>query len=66
MASLSLESSLQDIRLALRGFRRNLAFSASAVLVIALGTGVATAVFSMAFSALTSWTGVADYDLSER
>lgn len=112
MASLSLESILQDIRLALRGFRRNLTFSAAAVLVMALGTGAATAVFSvvdrllfrslpyaesnqivsvgvtipwmdgefliandylhlrehmtMAFSALTSWTGVADCDLSDQ
>lgn len=102
---------LQDVRFALRSFRRNLSFSVAAVLVIALGGGATAAVFSVvdrllfrslpypasgelvsvgitipwmdgefllandylhlresktpAFSALASWTGVADCDLSE-
>lgn len=111
LASHLLESILQDIRIGLRGFRRNLSFSVAAVLIIALGLGATAAVFSVvdrllfrslpypgserlvsvgvtipwmdgeflmandylhlrehmtvAFSALTSWTGVADCDLSE-
>ena len=102
----------QDLRFALRGFRRNPAFSLTAILVIALGIGATTAVFSVvdrllfrslpypdsdrlvsigviipimdgeflmandyfnlrehpiaAFSAVTSWTGVADCDLTEQ
>jgi putative ABC transport system permease protein len=101
-----------DLRFALRGFRRNPAFSLTAILVIALGIGATTAVFSVvdrllfrslpypesdrlvsigvtipivdgeflmandyfnlrehpiaAFSAVTSWTGVADCDLTEQ
>ena len=102
----------QDLRFALRGFRRNPAFSLTAIVVIALGIGATTAVFSVvdrllfrglpypdsdrlvsigvtipivdgeflmandyfnlrehpiaAFSAVTSWTGVADCDLTEQ
>lgn len=102
----------QDLRFALRGFLRNPAFSLTAILVIALGIGATTAVFSVvdrllfrslpypdsdrlvsvgvtipimdgeflmandylnlrehpiaAFSAVTSWTGVADCDLTEQ
>jgi putative ABC transport system permease protein len=102
----------QDLRFALRGFRRNPAFSLTAILVIALGIGATTAVFSVvdrllfrslpypesdrlvsigvtipimdgeflmandyfklrehpiaAFSAVTSWTGAADCDLTEQ
>jgi predicted permease len=102
---------LQDARFALRGFRRNPAFSLTAILVIAVGTGATAAVFSVVdrllfrslpypqsdrlvsfgitlpfmdgeflmandylylrdhraevFSALTSWTGMADCDLTE-
>ena len=102
----------QDIRFALRGFRRNPAFSLTAILVIAVGISAATSVFSVvdrllfrslpypeadrlvsvgitipmmdgeflmandyfnlrdhrsaAFSAITSWTGAADCDLTEQ
>ncbi|HEY3939983.1 MAG TPA: ABC transporter permease [Bryobacteraceae bacterium] len=37
----------QDVRFSLRGFRRNPAFSLTAILVIAVGTGAAAAVFSV-------------------
>src|SRR5690349_16009617 len=102
-----------DLRFALRQFKRNPAFSLTAILVIALGIGATTAVFSVvdrllfrslpypdsdrlvsvgiaapillngeflmandyfnlrehpiaAFSAVTSWTGMADCDLTEQ
>jgi predicted permease len=42
-----LETAAQDLRYAVRGFARNKAFTASAVLALALGIGGATAVFSV-------------------
>src|SRR5690349_4317232 len=38
---------LQDLRFALRQFRRNIGFSLPAVLTLALGVGSATAIFSI-------------------
>jgi predicted permease len=38
---------VQDVRFALRGFRRNPGFTATTVLVLALGIGATTAVFSV-------------------
>lgn len=38
----------EDLRGALRGFRRNRGFAAAAVLLLAFGIGTATAVFSVA------------------
>src|SRR6266851_7150130 len=43
----SLETFLQDVRYALRGFRRNPAFTATIVLTLMLGIGATTAVFSV-------------------
>ncbi|HEY3458988.1 MAG TPA: ABC transporter permease [Bryobacteraceae bacterium] len=108
----AMETLLLDLRFALRQFKRNPAFSLTAILVIALGIGATTAVFSVVdrllfrslpypesdrllsvgvttpivdgeflmandyfklrehpipvFSAITSWTGVADCDLTEQ
>ena len=42
-----LETVLQDIRYALRGFRRNPVFTVTVVLTLALGIGATTAVFSV-------------------
>jgi putative ABC transport system permease protein len=42
-----IETLLQDVRCALRGFRRSKAFATSAVLTLALGVGATTAVFSV-------------------
>ncbi len=41
-----LETTLQDVRYAVRGFRLNPVFAVTAVLTLALGIGAATAVFS--------------------
>ena len=109
-----LRSILQDARYALRGLRRNPSFAATAILIIAVGMGATTAMFSVVdrllfrslpypdagrlaaigiehplfdaeflvandylylrdmlkpsetpFAAVTSWTGVADCDLTE-
>lgn len=46
-ASTAIESLIQDIRYGLRGFRRSKAFTASAILTLALGIGATTAVFSV-------------------
>jgi predicted permease len=42
-----LETFLQDARFALRGFRKNPAFAATAILTLALGIGANTAIFSL-------------------
>jgi hypothetical protein len=42
----------QDARYALRGLRRNPAFSAASILTLALGIGMSTAVFSVVSTAL--------------
>ena len=42
-----IDSLLQDVRYAMRGFRRSKAFAVSAVLTLALGIGATTAVFSV-------------------
>jgi predicted permease len=109
-----LRSILQDARYALRGLRRNPSFAATAILIVAVGMGATTAMFSVVdrllfrglpyadgerlaavgirhplfdaqfliandylylrdrlkpaetpFAAVTSWTGVADCDLTE-
>jgi predicted permease len=42
-----LETAMQDVRYALRGFRRNPAFAATAILSLALGIGANTAIFTL-------------------
>ena len=107
-----LSSFQQDLRFALRSFRRNPAFSLTTIFVIAIGISATTSVFSVvdrllfrslpypesdnlvsigitipmmdgeflmandyfnlrdhrgsAFSAITSWTGIADCDVTEQ
>lgn len=106
-----LEQACQDTRIALRGFKRNPAFSLTAILIVAIGIGANTALFSVVdrllfrglpypdsdklvsvgitlpimegeflmvndyfnlrdhaaplLSAITSWSGVADCDLTQ-
>jgi putative ABC transport system permease protein len=47
-----MESFLRDIRLAARGLRRNLGFTAVAVITLALGIGATTTVFSVVYGVL--------------
>ncbi|MBZ5585931.1 MAG: ABC transporter permease [Acidobacteriia bacterium] len=47
-----LETSLRDVRYALRGFRRNPGFATAAVLSLALGIGANAAVFSLVYPLL--------------
>ena len=47
LMSFRLETVAQDVRYALRGYRRSKAFAISAVLTLALGIGATTAVFSV-------------------
>lgn len=46
-AALGLDSILRDLRYALRGFAKNPAFTAVAILTLALGIGANTAVFQL-------------------
>ncbi|HWE00179.1 MAG TPA: ABC transporter permease, partial [Bryobacteraceae bacterium] len=46
------ERTLEDVRYALRGFRRNPVFATAAILTLALGIGMTTAVFSVVSAAL--------------
>ena len=49
---MGLESVLRDVRLAMRGLRRTPGFAVSAVLILALGIGATTAVFSVVYGAV--------------
>jgi putative ABC transport system permease protein len=52
----------QDTRLALRGFRRSPAFTVTAVLILGIGIGVASAMWAVTSAVLTRPLPVADQD----
>jgi predicted permease len=55
-----LETALQDLRYAVRGFRKNPAFTATAVLSLALGIGANTAIFGLIDALMLRWLPVRD------
>jgi putative ABC transport system permease protein len=57
---IALEQFLQDLRYGLRGLRNNPAFTATAVLSLALGIGANTAVFSLIDALMLRWLPVRD------
>jgi predicted permease len=52
LETVSMDAWLHDLRLALRGIRRNPGFTAATVLTLALGLGATTAVFSVVYSVM--------------
>src|SRR4029079_12428030 len=52
----------QDIRLAVRGFRRPSSFTATAILILAVGIGMAVAMFAVFQAVLVQRLPVADQD----
>ncbi len=56
----ALEHLVQDLRYGLRGLRKNPAFTATAVLSLALGIGANTAIFSLIDALMLRWLPVRD------
>ena len=52
----------QDARIALRGFRRTPSFTGSAILILAVGIGVAVAMFTVFRAVLVERLPIADQD----
>ncbi len=50
----SIETFFQDVRYAIRGLRKNAAFAATAILILAIGIGASTALFTAIHSVLLS------------